>query len=75
MAERKKIVKNRNELAAMLTSIESGLSHIKVGDAREMLKILVGLEATSILAHKKSIVMMLRKEAVILAAKTKKARK
>ena len=72
MAARKRLVKDRKELANMMCKLEAGRSQIKVGDAREALRLLVGLEATGYLASRTSIFVMLRKEAVELA-KAKRA--
>ena len=69
---RKSIVKDRSELANVLTLVESGKSQIKVGDMRQALKALVAIEAAGILKGRKSIFMMLRKESRLKAAKVKK---
>ena len=69
---RKHIVKNRAALANLMAKMEGGKSQAKIGDIRQLLKILVNLEVQSILEDKESILEMLRKEAEEKAAKKKK---
>ncbi len=71
---RKSIVKDRSDLANVLTLCEAGKSQIKVGDMRQALKALVAIEAAGYLKGKKSIFAMLRKEAKTKAAKVKKSK-
>lgn len=72
---RKPIVKDRADLANLMTKLEGGKSNMKVGDSREFLKKLVHLEKAGYMTGKLSIFAMLRREAVALAMKTKKVKK
>jgi hypothetical protein len=70
--KRKTIVKDRNELANILAKLEGGKSQAKVADVRQAMKLLVSLEAAGIAKGRKSIFMMLRREAHTVAKKIKK---
>lgn len=63
MAKRKRIVKDRAEIANLITKREGGKSQSKVGDTRQQLKILKNLEVQSILNGAASVVLLIRKEA------------
>jgi hypothetical protein len=67
--ERKKLVKDLNDLATKLTLMEGKKHSINVADMKEILSCLIALDATSIIASRKSVVMILRREARKLAAK------
>jgi hypothetical protein len=67
--ERKKLVKDLNDLATKLTIMEGKKHSINVADMKEILSCLIALDATSIIASRKSVVMILRREARKLAAK------
>lgn len=71
MASRKETVISRNDLANKLAKLELGKTEAKVGDVRELLKRLVQLEAAGYVASRKSALLKLRKEAVIMAKKIK----
>lgn len=75
MASRKQVVKDRADLANVVTKFEKGKSQVKVGDVREVLRILVGIEAAGYVKGHKSVFMMMRKESVALGKKAKKAKK
>lgn len=66
---KEEMVKDRAALANLMTKLEGGKSSMIVGDSREYLKKLVHLEKKAILEGKKSVLAMLRKEAVELAEK------
>lgn len=66
---RKSVVKNRSELASVLAKIEAGKSQAKIPDIRQLLKIMVALEAVGIISRRKSIFIALRREARALADK------
>lgn len=72
MARRKDIVKTRSELANVLAKLEKGKTEAKVGDIRQVLKWLVSVEAAGYLIRRKSILIMLRKDAIALAKKKSK---
>lgn len=67
--QRKTVVKDRTELAKVMTKFESGKSQSKIGDVREIFKKLIALEAAGYVAGRKSIMTMLRREAVAIAKK------
>lgn len=69
--ERKKLVKDLNDLATKLTLMEGKKHSINVADMKEILSCIVALDATSIIACRKSVVMILRREARKIAAKRK----
>lgn len=66
---RKKAVKDRSDLAAQLCKMEGRKSQVKIGDMRQTLKLLVKFDAEATVANKKSAIIALRREAVILAHK------
>lgn len=68
---RKKIVVDRNNLASILTKLEGGKSQIKLGDMRQAMKLIVTLEAALIATGHKSVLLMLRKEAMAKAKSAK----
>ena len=72
---RKQLVTSRAQYANLLTKLEGGKSNVKVGDMRETLRLVVGLEATLIVAGHKSALLILRKEAVEKAKQLLKRRK
>lgn len=67
--QREEIVKDRAELANLITKLEGGKSSAKVHHIREAFKKLVHLEKQGYIEGKKSIFAMLRREAVALAEK------
>lgn len=69
MAKRKRIVQNRAQLSNLLTRIEGGKSQAKVGDIRQVMKLLVEVETVAILSTCASVVMPIRREAREKAAK------
>lgn len=66
---RKSVVKNRSELASVLAKIEAGKSQAKIADIRQLLKILIALDAAGIISGRKSIFAALRRESRALAEK------
>ncbi len=72
MGVRKQIVKDRSQLANVMAKLEGGKSEISVGDMRQALKLLVAVEAAGYKVGRKSIMTMLRKDAIAMAKKVKK---
>lgn len=70
--ERKKLIKDKNHLASVIAKMEGKKSQATIGDIREILKILIALDAASFMSHKKSVLIMLRKEALKIAKEKKK---
>lgn len=69
MRGRKSLISDRDKYASILAKLEAGKSSVKIGDMRQVMKLLVTLEATLIKAGYKSGLMVLRREAREVAAK------
>lgn len=70
-SKRVRLAKNRADLANILTKLEGGKSSIKVGDMRQVLKLLVHFEANGYNDGACSVLAMLRKEAIEIAERLK----
>lgn len=75
MSELSELKKQRGQLMNQMTKLEAGKSSMRVGDARQMGKLLVALETELILKQKPSVILTLRKEALANAQALKLKRK
>lgn len=67
--------KDRADLVNQLAQFEAGRSEARVGDLRQIFKLLIEFDAHSMVNGQKSVLIMLRREARAMAVKIKAKRK